>query len=152
MDELIKRSLMTIGIILGGLAFIYLMMNFAGIRPVGIAADLFLMIETILKTVVFIIGIGAGLVVLGVIACAIYNAITERKKRLAQEQRRIEEEAANEKRRLREEKLAREIELKKAKEAHLRKLELARRQKEKLEYLKSRSASDATKDALEDFL
>ena len=152
MDDLLKRGLMTVGIILGGIAFIYLTMDFFGIRPTGIAADFFLMLEKALKTIVFIIGIGAGVMAVGAVAFLIHEEVASHKAKLAEEQKRMEEKAANEKRRLKEAELERERELKKAEEERLLKLELARRQKEKLEYLKSRSASDATKDALDDFL
>lgn len=148
MDDFLKRGLIGLGVFFGGLAFIYLMMNFAGIKPKGIAADLFHGIAILVRIVLGIIVTS----LVGFFVMLIFESRADEKRKLEAENKNQtvkklvaehhEEDLENK----------REQQLKKDEEKRLLKLKLAHLEKEKIEYLKNRSASEATKDALKDFL
>ncbi len=152
MDDLLKRGLIALGIFFGGLIFADVMMNIGGVKPIGFAAVLFSGIESMLKSLFYIVGaVGLFIMVMGAIA-----EIDRSAKKAANEKEQLNQlriRKANQK--IAEMNYERkERERKRAKEEadRLWEEELARKEIEKNEYLKTRSAAEANRDALNDFL
>ncbi len=152
MNDLFKRALVTIGILLGGLFLIEAMMKAGGVKPIGIAAVLFHGIESTLKGLLAVAAIVVlFLLLMFALAEFDYQAkqAREKEKELEQEKIREANHRANQRR---YEKYERERKREKEEADRLWQEELKKREIEKIEYLKTRSADDANHDALKDFL
>jgi hypothetical protein len=128
------------------------MMKVGGVKPIGIAAVLFHGIESTLKVLLTIsLIVVFFLLVMLALAEFDYRAkqAREKEKELKQEKIREANHRANQRR---YEKYERERKREKEEADRLWKEELARNEIEKIEYLKTRSADDANRDALKDFL
>ena len=152
MDDLLKRGLIALGIFFGGLIFADVMMNIGGVKPIGFAAVLFSGIESMLKGLFYIVGaVGLLIVVMGVIA-----EIDRSAKKAANEKEQLDQlrirEANKKVAEKNYERKERERKREKEEADRLWKEELARKEIEKNEYLKTRSAAEANRDALKDFL
>ena len=152
MNDLFKRALVTIGILLGGLIFIEAMMKIGGVKPIGIAAVLFHGIESTLKGLLAV----AVIVVLFLLLMFVFAEFDYQAKQAREKEKVLEQEKIREANRramaLRHEQYERERKREKEEADRLWQEEQKKREIEKATYLKTRSASDATKDALKDFL
>lgn len=152
MNDLFKRALITVGIVLVGLIFIEVMMKVGGVKPIGIAALLFHGIESALKGLAVVIGI----VLLFLLLMFVLAELDYRAKQAREKEQELEAEKISEANRragqYRHERYERERKREKEEADRLWQEEQKKREIEKAKYLKTRSASDATKDALNDFL
>jgi len=152
MDDLLKRGLIALGIFFGGLIFADVMMSIGGVKPIGFAAVLFSGIESMLKGLFYIVGVvGLFIVVMGVIA-----EIDRSAKKAADEKEQLDHlrirEANQKVAQMNYERKERERKREKEEADRIWKEELAKKEIEKNEYLKTRSAAEANRDALNDFL
>ncbi len=152
MDDLLKRGGVALAIFFGGLIFADVMMSIGGVKPIGFAAVLFSGIESMLKGLFYIVGaVALVIVVVGVIAEIDRSAKKAADEKEQLDQLRIRE--ANQKiAEMKYERKERERKREKEEADRLWKEELARKEIEKNEYLKTRSAAEANRDALKDFL
>jgi hypothetical protein len=152
MDDLLKRGGVALVIFFGGLIFAEVMMNIGGVKPIGFAAVVFSGIESMLKGLFYIVGaVGILIAVVGAIAEIDRSAKKAANEKEQLNQLRIRE--VNQRRaEIKYERKERERKREKEEADRLWKEELARKEIEKIEYLKTRSAADANRDALKDFL
>jgi predicted membrane protein len=87
MDDLLKRGLVSLGIIFGGLLMIDFLMLASGTKPIGIAAVVFHGIET-LFTMLLWIAIGVAIMIALVI---VISAANEKTKKIEEEKKIIEQ-------------------------------------------------------------
>lgn len=148
MDDLLKRGLVSLGIIFGGLIMIDILMMVSGTKPIGLAGEVFHGIEVLFKMLLWGV-VGVAVMIALVVITTMAN---EKTKELEEEKRRCEQ---LEKQKIIDaeiDRIEREKRIEKAEEKRLWKEQLAQEEIAKEEYLKTRSASQATKDALNDFL
>ncbi len=152
MNDLFKRALVTIGIVIVGLVFIEVMMKIGGVKPIGMAAVLFHGIESALMGLMVLI----GTVMFLLFAMFVLVELDYRAKQAMQKEKELADEKIREANRraaeIRHERYERDRKREKEEADRLWQEEQKKREIEKEEYLKTRSASDATKDALKDFL
>lgn len=151
-DDILKQFFSGFGVLGGGYLFLYLVIIGTQHPPVGYALKFVRAFETTARWLLFIIVVVAVLFFMLAIAGHFKNKRQkdcERLARIKQEEERkrlraiaAQEEAKHNRIKLEQEKLAIE----------LRQQELEQRQTKKETYLKNRSAEDATKDALRDFM
>lgn len=152
MDDLADRFLKTVGLICAGFVLIYVLIAISGEKPSGMS----LLIYNSMNWLFYWL---FRLLALGFVSFAVVLIWSRHIKAQAEKERLLREEAKKQEREIQErERREQEIEQKRI-EAETRALakkekeaEKLRRQKEREEYLKNRSAEAANKDALKDFL
>lgn len=148
MDDLLKRGLVSLGIIVGGLMMIDFLMMVSGTKPLGLAANLFHGLEFLFQILIW--G-GVGFAVM--IALVMIFSIANEKARKREEENKVNEQRQKQRIASAEfDRIEREKRIEKTEETKRRNEQLAQEEIAKNEYLKTRSASQATKDALKDFL
>lgn len=146
--DLVKRFFISLGIFVGGVEFAYRCMLANGIRPPGFFMKL---VDAIHNVILFVLVAGAFVVVICILI-AVAQAYFEAKEKEKERQREVERREASEKiwEQEKKEKLQKQIE--KDEKSRQWELELERRKLAEIEHQKTRSANEATKDSLREFL
>lgn len=152
MDDFVDRFLKTIALICAGFVLLYVLIATSSERPTGVSLIIFNGMNWLFYWLIRLIAMGLIVSALVFARYRYVEAQTE-KEQLAQEEIKNRESELREEERKKEEekqkKLRAEEETRKKQE---REIENMRLQKVREEYLKNRSADQANKDALKNFL
>lgn len=152
MDELGKRILIgTIGMF-GGYAFIKVIMKLNGIRPMGISAQIFNSIDGAIFFGIKALAVGAAGLIVFIALMSLLESKRKAKQKIKDDQQRKINDEIETKRFERLHKEEKEKQTEKDEKDRLWKQELELRKQAEIEYQKKRSAEEATKDSLSDFL
>lgn len=152
MDDFVDRFLKTIGLVCAGFVLIYVLIATSSERPTGVSLMIFNGMNWLFYWLIRLIALGIIVSAL-VFARFKFVAAQAEKERLAQEEIEKSERKNREEKRRKEEEEQKQLKAKKeARDRKKEERENLRRQKEKEDYLKNRSAEQANKDALKNFL
>jgi hypothetical protein len=148
MESILKRFLISIGIFVGGVEFVFRCMLLNRIRPPRFFINL---VDSIQNVILLVLGIGAFCVAVFVLM-AVAQSYFESKEKQKQLLKEEEIQKASDKIWERQQKEELRKQRKNDEKDRMRKLELELREQAEIEYRKNRSAKEATKDSLSDFL
>lgn len=152
MDDFVDRFLKTIGLICAGFVLLYVLIATSGEGPTGVSLLIYSGMNWLFCWLLRIAGLGLLGLVLVFVRSRYLAAQAEKEQRIQQEIKERERKIREEEQR-KEEMEQKRIETKKAAQKEKEsEIENLRRQKEREDYLKNRSAEAANKDALNDFL
>lgn len=152
MDDFIDRFLKTIGLICASFVFLYVLIATSSERPTGVSLIIFNSMNWLFYWLIRLIAMG---LIVSALVFARFRYVASQ----AEKERLVQEEIKNREREIREEKRKKEVEEQRrvraeenARNKKEKEMENLQRLKEREEYLKNRSANQANKDALKNFL
>jgi hypothetical protein len=152
MEELSKRILIGIDGMFGGYGFIKVLMKLTGVTPMGISAQVFNSIDGAILFGIKVLAVGAVGFIDIIVLMSLLESRKKAKEKIKKElQRKIDDEL--EEKRLKIMRLEeKEKQMIKDEKLRLWKIEQEVQKQAEIEYQKKRSAEEATKDSLSDFL
>jgi predicted nucleotide-binding protein (sugar kinase/HSP70/actin superfamily) len=152
MDELGKRILIGTIVMFGGYGFIKVMIQLNDVKLMGISAQLFNSIDGAILFGIKALAVGAAGFIVFIAVMSLLESRGKAKQKIKDEQQRKINDELEAKRLKRLHKEEKEKQKEKDEKDRLWKLEQEQRKQSEIEYQKKRSAEEATKDSLSDFL
>lgn len=152
MDELSKRILIGTTGVFGGYGFIKVLMKFNDVRPMGISAQVFNSIDGAILFVIKVLTMGAAGFIVFIALKSLSESRGKAKQKIIEEQQRKINDELEAKQLERLHKNEKEKQKEKDEKDKLWKVEQELRKQAEIEYQKKRSAEEANKDSLSDFL
>lgn len=146
--DLVKRFFISLGIFVGGVEFVYRCMLANGIRPPGFFMNL---VNAIHNVLLFVLVVGAIIAVVYILITAAQSYFEAREKE-KERQRELERQKADKLIWEQRQEENRQKQIEKDEKDRQWQLELERRKLFEIEHQKKRSANEATKDSLREFL
>lgn len=152
MDDFVERLWKSLAIMIGGFVFIYVLIASSREKPMGVSLFIYNLMNQLFYWLLILLGVVVVGAVLFFVAEHFSEIKAKEKAKLIDEAKRKEAEHLNWLQRKRDLKREQQKEEERIRIKKQIKVEEQQRLVEKQQYLKSRSAEEANKDALKDFL